>query len=358
MKNDRDSFEILTDYDNLYKAHLSCRKGKRWKSSAATYDIRGFECTLALKELLESGNYVLSPYNCFTINERGKIRDIKSIKYHDRVVQKCLMDQILTPVVQKKFTPGNAASQKGKGTDYALRMLRRHLISYVNKHGTEGYILACDMRHYFDTIPHDLLNSLYAKWYEDEKLLKLIRDIHASIPGGVGVPLGNQLSQLDALLTLNELDHVLKEQWHFKYHCRYNDDFYLIHEDIEYLRKARDFIRDYVEKRGMTLNQKKTRIVKIRQGINFLGFHFYATDTGKVVQKILKKSVDRTKRRLKRMAKLYANGEIKLEDCQMAYNGWRAHAVRGNTYYLVRKMDRLFNDLFKEKKEGTECQNC
>ncbi len=357
MKNAKDNYEILTDFDNLYRAHLSCRKGKRWKVSAATYDMRGLECTLALKDLLEEGKYRLSPYNCFTINERGKKRDIKSIKYHDRVVQKCLMDEILTPIVQKKFIRENAASQKGKGTDFCMQLLRKHMHQYVNKHGTDGYILACDMHHYFDTIPHDLLDRQFERWFDDERLLGLIRHIHASIPGGVGVPLGNQLSQLDALITLNELDHILKERWHFKWYARYNDDFYIIHKDIERLREARDFIRKYVSERGMELNQKKTRIVKLRQGINFLGFHFYVTGSGKVVQKLLKKSIDRVKKKMRKMQKKCAEGEIPLSECKQAYMGWRAHAARGDTYYLLRKMDQWVNELFKEEikkeKEGS-----
>jgi len=216
MKNELDDFSILVDFGNLYKAHQSCRKGKRWKDSVAIYDIRGLECTLTIQELLTTGKYRLSPYNCFVINERGKKRDIKSIKYRDRVVQKSLMDNILTPTVTKTFIDTNCASLKGKGTDYALKKLRQHLQRQVRKKGTGGYILACDMKGYFDSIPHELLNTYYESIFEDKWLIGLIRHIHRSIPGGIGVPLGNQLSQLDALLALSPLDHIVKEQMHIQ----------------------------------------------------------------------------------------------------------------------------------------------
>lgn len=348
MLNERDSFSILTDFDNLYNAHKSCRKGKRWKDSVAIYDIRGLECTLYVQELLESGRYAISPYNCFTISERGKRRDIKSIKYKDRVVQKCLMDNILTPIVTPSFIDTNCASLKKKGTDYALQKLRQHLQREVRKSGTQSYILICDMKGYFDSIPHALLNDYYAGKFEDEWLLALIRHIHASIPGGVGVPLGNQLSQLDALLALSPLDHIIKEQFHIEGYGRYMDDFYLIYHDKGYLKECHDFISNWVEARGMRLNTKKTKIVTIRQGIDFLGFHFYVTDTGKVVQKLAKKSIVHHKQKLKKMAKLMERGECTLKACYEAHNGWKAHAQRGDTYYLVRKMDALFNELFKE----------
>ena len=343
-----DDYKILTDFDNLYKAHLSCRKGKRWKDSVACYDLRGLECTLALKDLLEAGEYKLSPYNCFTLCERGKRRDIKSIKYHDRVVQKCLMDQIITPAVTPTFIDTNCASLKGKGTDFALKKLKELLRSEIRKHGIGGYILVCDMKGYFDSIPHDLVDRWYEKHFDDENTLVLIHHIHDSIPGGRGFPLGNQLSQNDALLALSGLDHMIKERLHIKGYVRYMDDFPLIHHDKEYLRYCKDEIEKWVEKEGMHLNDKKTKIVTMRQGFDFLGFHFYVTDTGKVVQKLAKKSIIHHKRKLRKMKKLLDEGKITLKEYKEAHDGWKAHAKRGDTHYLIRKMDKLYNNLFKE----------
>ena len=357
MRNEVDDFGILTDFKNLHTAHKSCRKGKRWKDSVAIYDIRGLERTSALKDLLVTGRYRLSPYNCFTINERGKKRDIKSIKYHDRVVQKCLMDNILTPVVQPTFIDTNCASQKGKGTDYALKKLREDMQAYFRKHGTDGYILICDMHHYFDSIPHELLNDYYAEKFEDERLLELIRHIHASIPGGVGVPLGNQLSQLDALLALSPLDHLVKEKLHIKGYGRYMDDFYLICESKDYLKECLSFIRNYVEERGMSLNEKKTKIVPLTQGIDWLGFKFYMTESGRVVQRLSQKSIIHHKRKLKKMRRLLTEGRIEFKACEDAHRGWKAHAKRGDTYYLMRKMDALFSELFKEELAKEAKQN-
>lgn len=347
MKNIYDDFSIVTDFENLYRAHQSCRKGKRWKDSVAIYDIRGLECTMVLKDLLTSGRYRLSPYNCFTINERGKKRDIKSIKYRDRVVQKSLMDNVLTPLVVPTFIDANCASIKDKGTDYALKKLREHM-SAQWRSKKQGYVLMCDMKGYFDSIPHKLLNDFYDSKLEDKYLRGLIHHIHASIPGGVGVPLGNQLSQLDALLALSPLDHEIKERMHIKYYGRYMDDFYLIHEDREYLKKCLFRIREFVEEREMRLNEKKTKIVTMQQGVDFLGFHFYMTDSGRVVQRLARKSIIHHKGKLKKMKKLLDEGKITFEACLEAHNGWKAHAKRGDTYYLLKAMDKRFSDMFKD----------
>ena len=153
--NEYDSFEILTDIDNLYEAHLKCRKGKRWKDSVASFDLKAMENIIALRDSLEDGTYKISPYNCFTINERGKVRDIKSVKYQDRIVQKVLKDKILEPAIFPTFTYENGASQKYKGTDFHLQLLKRHLREYINKHGTDGYVAVYDMRHYFDKYQYE-----------------------------------------------------------------------------------------------------------------------------------------------------------------------------------------------------------
>lgn len=347
MKNQYDDFSIVTDFSNLYKAHMSCRKGKRWKDSVAIYDIRGLECTLALKKLLVTGKYRLSPYNCFTITERGKKREIKSIKYRDRVVQKSLMDNVLTPLVTPTFIDANSASLKGKGTDYALKKLREHMGAEWRRH-KKAYILICDMKGYFDSIPHKLLNDFYDSKLDDRYLRGLIHHIHASIPGGVGVPLGNQLSQLDALLALSPLDHEIKEKMHIKGYGRYMDDFYLIHSDREYLKECLSKIKRFVEDRGMRLNEKKTKIVSMREGIDFLGFHFYLTESGKVVQRLARKSIVHHKSKLKKMKKLLDRGEVTFQACLEAHQGWKAHAKRGDTYYLIREMDKRFSETFKE----------
>ena len=81
--------------------------------------------------------------------------------------------------------------------------------------------------------------------------------------------MGNQSSQWFALYYLDRLDRFIKERLKVKYYVRYMDDGVLIHHDKEFLKKA----------------LAKTQIFPISQGVDFLGFHFYLTDTGKVIKK-------------------------------------------------------------------------
>jgi hypothetical protein len=343
-----DDFGIITDYDNLYNAHISCRKGKLWKDSVAAYDLRAPECTLYLQHLLESGEYRISDYHCFEVNERGKTRQIKSTKYKDRVVQKNLNDNIIVPAIQPSFCYENAASQKGKGTDFTLDLLRRHLQEEIAKNGPDGFILVGDFKGYFDSIDHDVVNRMYEKYFNDERLLKLIADIHASIPGGVGVPLGNQLSQNDALMITSPIDHFIKEVLGIRGYGRYMDDFYLIHHSKEYLEKCLAIIREMADELGLTLNESKTKIVPMKAGVNFLGFHFYVTDSGKVVARIKAKSKSRWREKIRKHYKKVVAGEMTYEQAKESFRSREAHADRGESYYLIREMDYYFKTVFQD----------
>ena len=309
-ENRYDSFEDLSSFENLYNAHKSCRKGKRWKDSVAIYDIRALESTLYLQWFLRTGRYSISEYNCFQVNERGKVRDIKSTKYKDRVVQKSLYDNLLAPRMMPTLIFENGASQKGKGTDFQIDELTIDLQQFWRRHGTNGYILVCDLKGYFDSIQHELVNRIYAGEFSDEKVMALIRHIHASIPGGVGVPLGNQLSQIDALLAASPVDHMVKERLRVKYYGRYMDDFYLIHTSKEYLQYCLAEIEKLATELGLTLNTKKTKIVPVTTGINFLGFHFYITHTGKVVRRMRPERKNHEKQKLRKQLKKVKEGKM------------------------------------------------
>lgn len=344
--NEYDDFRILTDFENLYKAHCQCRKGKRWKDSVAMYDIRALESTLYLQYLLISGKYKISKYHCFNVNERGKTRPIKSTQYKDRVVQKNLVEKIIRPRIEPTFIYDNGANVKGKGTDHTLNRLKVHLRHHYNLHGVNGWILIGDLKSYFDSIPHDLLNGLYEKEFSDKYIMALIRHIHASIPGGVGVPLGNELSQIDALMAFSKVDHYIKEKLHIKGYGRYMDDFYLIHESKEYLEECKNKIAEMAAELGLQLNTKKTKIVRITTGINFLGFHTYMTESGKIVMRIKAKSKSRERQRLRKFKKKVEAGEMTIDSVKEAYKSWKSHAERGNTYYVLQEMDCYFYGLF------------
>lgn len=146
---------------------------------------------------------------------------------------------------------------------------------------------------------------------------------------------------------------MVKEKLHIKYYGRYADDFFLIHRDKEYLQHCLRVIRRYLAAYGLELNNK-TQIFPLRHGVDFLGFHTYITDSGKIVQKIRKRSKDNARRKLKKFRRKLDSGEISTQKIEEFYKSWRAYASGGNTRNLIRKMDSLYTSLFYYPKVGGE----
>ena len=143
---------------------------------------------------------------------------------------------------------------------------------------------------------------------------------------------------------LSGMDHFIKEKLGIRYYGRYMDDFYLIHEDKAYLQYCRGEIEQYVARLGLRMN-KKTNIFPLRNGIDFLGFHTYLTESGKIIRKVRRSS------KLKKQRGLLDREKISLSDIEQSYGSWRSHAAKGNCYHLIQKTDSLFQNLFKESEK-------
>lgn len=143
-----------------------------------------------------------------------------------------ICDNALEILLRKNFLYDNYASQVGKGTDFGLKRLDGFMHKFYRQHGLEGWVLKCDIRKYFYSIPHEYLKRILEPYVPEEDVRWLLWYIIDST-SDPGIPIGNQSSQLLAVLCLSPLDHFIKEKLGIKYYGRYMDDFYLIHEDKE-----------------------------------------------------------------------------------------------------------------------------
>ena len=148
-------------------------------------------------------------------------RSVMSNSYKDKVVQHALCDNVLGPRVLPSFIKDNYASQEGKGTHFGLERLEEFMRRFYRKKGVDGWVLKGDIRKYFDSIRHDVLKELVRKYVDDPECLWLLDMIIDSTEGNVGIPIGNQSSQLFALLYLSPLDHFIKEKLGVKFYGRY-----------------------------------------------------------------------------------------------------------------------------------------
>lgn len=359
------TFDEMCEFDVLYQAFRAARRGKRSKYSEAQYEANVLQLTERLSYILRTQKYRPSKFETFYVYEPKK-RLVQAPAFVDKVVQHALVDNILYEAITRSFIQDNYASQLYKGTHYGLSRLRKAMLSYFRsrkgrdeekrrKDGlpmrpmsewdyADGWVLKCDVRHFFASIDHDLVKQKLRKKVVDDQVYELMCTY---IDSTDGLPLGYQTSQLLALLYLDEFDHFVKEQLRVKYYGRYMDDFFLIHEDKEYLKFCRKEIETYMSSLKLELNDK-TAIFPLKNGIDFLGFHTYLTETGKVVMKLRRSSIQRMNARLKKWAKAYPKGEVSKEEIIVSFKAWNAHAAHGNTYTLRMRYKKRVEEIIKE----------
>jgi retron-type reverse transcriptase len=325
------TFEEICTFEVLYRAYLAARKGKRKKASAAQYEANALILTERLAYILNTNTYIPSKFEVFHVYEPKK-RLVQAPAFVDKVVQHAIVDNTLYEAITRSFIPANCASQIDKGMHYGLDLLKGFMTDYWRKnHTTDGWVLKCDVRHFFASIDHDILKAKLRKKVVDDRIFRLMCIyIDASADG---LPLGYQTSQLLALLFLDEFDHFVKERLRIKYYVRYMDDFLLIHPDKEYLRYCQKQIETFLAGLRLELNEK-TNIFPLRHGVDFLGFHTYITESGQIIRRLRHSSVKRMKGKIRWWKKEYPAGKVTKKEILDSWTAWDAHAAHGNTYTL------------------------
>ncbi len=339
-------FEKVTSFENLYRAYRTARRGKGYKGSSARFGTMALDGVNILKELLINREYRIRGYSEFKVYE-PKERVIKAGAFVDKIVQHSLCDNVLLPKLISLFIRNNFAGQIGKGTLFGLETLKKDMFDAYTTHGMNIYILKADVTKFFYNIDHEILKKLVAEQFTDDGIRWLCNLIIDSTDGK-GLPLGNQTSQVFALLYLNGLDHYITETLGIQYYGRYMDDFYLIHQDKEYLKYCLKKITEYVNELELTLNGK-TQIMPFKNGIKFLGFHTYIRN-GKVICKIRNENKRNAVRKYKKMAKLVVAGKLSREKFDECYTSWKAHASHGDCDGIIHNLDEQINEILQEDK--------
>ncbi len=174
--------------------------------------------------------------------------------------------------------------------------------------------------------------------------MKLLYEIIDSfeVTAGKGLPLGNQTSQWFAIFYLDGFDRLIKEKLQIKFYSRYMDDCVLIHQDKEYLRYCLQQMAEYATAELKLDFNEKTEIFPIQNGVDYLGWHIYLTNSGKIIRKVKQQTKYRYKRKLKRFEKAYMNHSIDLPEIKQVLSSYRAHLAYGHTYNLQKKIMRDF----------------
>ena len=372
----------ITSFLSIWQAYEKCMRGKANNPTALKYHINAVERCINLAARLEAHTYEVGQYYPFEVYE-PKHRLVQALNFEGKVVQHSYCDNALYGAICRRLITDNYAVQVGKGTHFGLdrvtAMLRHYFFSRKARDEerrraeslphrprdewdyASGYVLKGDFSKYFYTLDHGVCKAVVmdalASIADDDlrDCAEWLSDLFIDSTEDPGIPIGNQSSQLIALAYLDWFDHWLKDDLALDY-GRYMDDFVVIHESKDYLRDLIVEIKRRVEAIGLKLNPK-TQIFPLKNGIDFLGFHLYLTDTGKVVRKVRAKSIDNMRRKLRKFRGLVDEGFMELESVWQSYQSWLGHVAHGDSYHLTQKMDRFFYELFPEFRERKDLAN-
>lgn len=340
-----DVFDWVFSFRHLYHSYKMSRRNVSWKASVQKYISQAPLNVLKTFKALRDGTFKSKGFYEFDLVERGKLRHIRSVNIEERVVQRCLCDYALIPVIGRQFIYDNGACMKNKGYTFAAKRLTQHLREHFRKYGREGYVLLFDFSKFFDRVSHTLIKGILRKEFTDQKIIALTEHFIDAF-GEIGVGLGSQISQVFALASANKLDHFIKDVCRIRGYGRYMDDGYIIYHDKAFLVALLQMIKEICTELGITLNEKKTQIVKLSRGFTFLKIRYFLLPTGKIIKKLARRSIVRMRRKMKRFTGKLKSGKMTGADLYQSFQSWRAYASNFNAHRTIEGMNKLYTKLF------------
>ena len=178
----RNLYDKICTFENLHIAFKKAKKGKRPNPKIAEFQANLEAELLQLKYELETMTYDPRPLKQFVIRD-PKTRLISASHFRDRVVHHALCN-VIEPIFDKTFISDSYANRKGKGTLAAIMKFDQYkrkvsgngrlLGNSKDKNQIYGYVLKADIRHYFDSVDHDVMMRIISRKIKDEKVLLII----------------------------------------------------------------------------------------------------------------------------------------------------------------------------------------
>lgn len=342
------TIEYAFSPENLFKAMRECCNGVRWKASVQRFEINTLRWAANLRRSVIIGKFKSDGFVRFDIVERGKLRHIQSVHISERVVQKLLCKHILRPIHFPSLDYDNAASQAGKGTDFAINRLIFHLRQHYSNYGNAGAVAVMDFKAFFDSMPHSGVVSRLSEGVGDTLALKYIADFINAFDGDVGVGLGSEISQVAAVCYPDKIDKMIKCELGVDGFGRYMDDGYIIHHDRKHVEHCVERIADKSNECGLELNMDKTKVHNLANDtFRFLKKRVRLKENGKVLVRLSRENLKAERKRIRIMRDEYDAGRMPANSIIQSYKSWRGHARKFNSYHEIGDMDKLFYSVMR-----------
>jgi RNA-directed DNA polymerase len=268
-----------------------------------------------VNELLTHQPWKAKPARRIYIPKNGGQRPLGIPVLKDRCLQTMTVNA-LEPEWEARFEASSYGFRPGRSCHDAIELI------FCNSRAgsSRKWVIDADISGAFDNIDHDYLLSRIGNFPAKAMIKQWLK---AGYLEGVvfhktekGTPQGGSCSPLLANIALHGMEELLNircrprpsGEARISGECRivrYADDFVILCKTKDHAEETLEIIRHWLKERGLELSSKKTSIVHLSEGFDFLGFNIrqypskLKTGGFKTLIKPSKKSVQELKNRLK-----------------------------------------------------------
>lgn len=321
-------YDQIIDFDNLWKAYLSARKGKRYRRESLRFSENLEENLINIHNHLIWESWEPGRAREFRVYE-PKWRDIQAPPFADRIVHHALV-RVVEPLFERRFIHHSYACRKGKGAQRAVNAVQALLRQAHARHATP-YVVKGDVSKYFASINHAVLFRAISRTVSCQRTLRLWLRITRAYghENGLGVPVGALTSQLDGNIVMDQFDHAMVDHAGVGAYVRYMDDFVIVAPCKAAAQAILIAAEDELAALELRLNPKSDYFPAIR-GVDFAGYRTWATH-----RLPRKRNIRKAHKSFRRMAADYAAGTIGLDYIQPRINSFLAYAKHCQAHQTV-----------------------
>ena len=304
IKRVNNLYEKLISDDNLKMAIFEVNSTHRWlPHHRPNKTVAWVEEDISvrindLKTIIESG-FIPASIKKKRIWDKsaGKWRDISEPQlWPDQYIHHALI-QVLEPVMMRGMDKFCCGSIRGRGIHYGMNAIKKWMKN--NKKGTK-YCLELDIHHFYDSLEPKIVVNRLLELVKDRRVIDLAERIMSN-----GVLIGVYCSQWFANITLQPLDHMIREgNFGVSHYLRYMDNFTIFSSNKRKLRKLMKAISQWLNEHGLMVKDNWQIFCTNDRLPSALGYRY-----GRGYTLLRKRNLLRLKRQLKRYYYKKARGQ-------------------------------------------------